>query len=97
MKTWRPLDTPPMTAAENRALDGSPPTAGSPSGNIMSSLDDRLKRAREMDPGNRGAFYYLSLLNEKRYDEAARRRELASRDTLVTSPPSRVGCTRCWE
>jgi general secretion pathway protein D len=63
----------------------------------MGKLDEaeaKLKQATALDPENRAAFYYLSLLKEKRYSDAERKREQNSKDAIVKveqdwSPPTK--------
>jgi hypothetical protein len=63
----------------------------------MGKIDEaekELKEALKLDRENQPAFYYLSLVKERRYNEAERRREQGSKDSNVRveqdwTPPSK--------
>lgn len=50
---------------------------------LLGEATAKLKRAIEMDPSNRPAYYYLSLIQEARYSDAARQRDLMQKERLV--------------
>lgn len=49
----------------------------------LDEAEAKLKQAVQVDPENRAAYYYLSLLKEKRFAEADRRRNQDSRQSIV--------------
>ncbi|MDW8309358.1 MAG: hypothetical protein RMK20_08285, partial [Verrucomicrobiales bacterium] len=49
----------------------------------LDEAEAKLKQAVQLDPENRAAYYYLSLLKEKRFAEADRRRNQDSRQSIV--------------
>jgi Mg-chelatase subunit ChlD/capsular polysaccharide biosynthesis protein len=52
----------------------------------MGKLDEaeaKLKAASKADPSNQAAYYYLNLLNEKRFDEDRNKRDVRSREKLL--------------
>ena len=52
----------------------------------MGKLDEaeaKLKQAAKSDPENRAAFYYLSLITERRYAQEARKREVNAKEKIV--------------
>jgi general secretion pathway protein D len=49
----------------------------------LDEAEAKLKQAVNLDPENRAAYYYLSLLKEKRFAEADRRRNQDSRQSIV--------------
>ena len=52
----------------------------------MGKLDEaesKLKQAVKQDPEHRAAFYYLNLIKESRYAQEARKREMATKDSMV--------------
>ena len=50
---------------------------------LLGEATAKLKRAIQMDPSNRPAYYYLSLIQEARYSDAARQRNLMQKERLV--------------
>jgi len=50
---------------------------------LLGEATAKLKRAIQMDPSNRPAYYYLSLIQEARYSDAARQRDLMQKERLV--------------
>lgn len=50
---------------------------------LLNEAKTKLKRAIEMDPSNRAAYYYLSLIQEAQYTDAARKRDLMQKERLV--------------
>jgi tetratricopeptide (TPR) repeat protein len=53
----------------------------------MGKLDEaeaKLKQATKEDPENQGAFYYLKLLTERRFQQEARKREISSGEAILT-------------
>jgi len=52
----------------------------------MGKLDEaeaKLQQAAKEDPENHGAFYYLTLLKERKYDQEARKREVNTKEKIV--------------
>ncbi|MEK7706727.1 MAG: hypothetical protein AAB380_01870, partial [Verrucomicrobiota bacterium] len=49
----------------------------------LDEAETKLKQAMNLDPENRAAFYYLSLVKEAHYSEADRRRDQDSKEGLV--------------
>jgi len=49
----------------------------------LDEAETKLKEAMNLDPENRAAFYYLSLVKEAHYSEADRRRDQDSKEGLV--------------
>ena len=49
----------------------------------LDEAEKELLKAKEIDPENQAAFYYLSFVKEGRIREAERRREQSSKDTIV--------------
>lgn len=50
---------------------------------LLDEAATKLKRAIAMDPSNRPAYYYLSLIQEAQYSDAARQRDLMQKERLV--------------
>ncbi len=50
---------------------------------LLGEAKAKLKRAIQMDPSNRPAYYYLSLIQEAQYSDAARQRDLMQKERLV--------------
>jgi tetratricopeptide (TPR) repeat protein len=50
---------------------------------LLGEATAKLKRAIEIDSSNRPAYYYLSLIQEARYSNAARKRDLMQKERLV--------------
>jgi len=65
----------------------------------MGKLDEaeaRLKEAAKLNPDNAGAFYYLRLVEEARYEQEARKREVSIKNKIVEvekawNPPVKWG------
>lgn len=50
---------------------------------LLTEAKTTLKRAIRIDPSNRPAYYYLNLIQEAEYSDAARKRDLMQKERLV--------------
>ncbi|MDB6039727.1 MAG: von Willebrand factor, partial [Verrucomicrobiales bacterium] len=50
----------------------------------LDEAEAKLKQAAKKDPENQGAFYYLKLLTERRYQQEARKREIVPGEAMLT-------------
>lgn len=50
---------------------------------MLDEAKSKLKQAIKMDPSHRPAYYYLSLIQEAQYGDAARKRDLMQKERLV--------------
>jgi tetratricopeptide (TPR) repeat protein len=50
---------------------------------LLGEAKSKLKQAIKMDPSHRPAYYYLSLIQEAQYGDAARKRDLMQKERLV--------------
>ncbi|MFT4589855.1 MAG: putative membrane-anchored protein [Limisphaerales bacterium] len=50
---------------------------------LLGEAKSKLKQAIKMDPSHRAAYYYLSLIQEAQYGDAARKRDLMQKERLV--------------